>query len=670
VAVALVLVPALASHAEPAKVGSTNLDRRRPIAASPGAVSSATRAAVARWTERPGDLRVRRDPRTGGARALVGAAGYLTKEAPRALADHELEPYVLQFVRSELDLFGLDDSALDTLEPTRRVIRAGDDLVHLRFTQELHGLPVYGAELRVSLLRDGRILAVHHELATRPPTAPARPGIDLDAATRAAIAEVAAHGYTASSISNSRLVLLPLPDGRLRLAWNFQLEATDGRHLWDLTVDAEDGVVWTRFDWVAEGGMQYEVYPLPVESPRHTSPAPPADARSVELEPAFPGASPFGWHDTNGVAGSEYTVTRGNNVYACLDVNDNDLCDGGSAPDGGEALVFRFPIALDQPPTAYADATVVNLFYWTNILHDLFHHYGFDPSSGNFQHNNYGLGGVANDALRADLQNGGCANNAFFTTPADGTPPRMELCLGTTPSPDVDGGLDNGVVIHEYGHGVSRRLVGVSCLGNEEQMGEGWSDFFALALTARPGDLPHEPRGFATYLLGQPPDGPGARIRPYSTSWALNELTYADLPEASIPNGVGTIWATMLWDVYWALIAEHGYSNDLFGEPASAGNRLALRLVVDGLQIAPCSPGFESARDAILAADFARTGGQNRCTLWEAFARRGLGQGADQGSTDDLGDGLAAFDLPSDCPAIFRDDFEAATTGRWSDAAP
>lgn len=40
--------------------------------------------------------------------------------------------------------------------------------------------------------------------------------------------------------------------------------------------------------------------------------------------------------------------------------------------------------------------------------------------------------------------------------------------------------FDNGVMIHEYGHGVSNRLTGqgYSCLTNLEQMGEGWSDFF------------------------------------------------------------------------------------------------------------------------------------------------------------------------------------------------
>nr|WP_164976864.1 M36 family metallopeptidase [Chryseobacterium sp. CH1] len=39
--------------------------------------------------------------------------------------------------------------------------------------------------------------------------------------------------------------------------------------------------------------------------------------------------------------------------------------------------------------------------------------------------------------------------------------------------------LDNGIVAHEYGHGISNRLTGqgYNCLQSAEQMGEGWSDF-------------------------------------------------------------------------------------------------------------------------------------------------------------------------------------------------
>jgi extracellular elastinolytic metalloproteinase len=42
----------------------------------------------------------------------------------------------------------------------------------------------------------------------------------------------------------------------------------------------------------------------------------------------------------------------------------------------------------------------------------------------------------------------------------------------------------------------------------------------------------------------------------------------------------------------------------------------------------PCNPNFVQARDAILDADRALTGGAHACAIWSGFAKRGLGSGA------------------------------------------
>lgn len=39
----------------------------------------------------------------------------------------------------------------------------------------------------------------------------------------------------------------------------------------------------------------------------------------------------------------------------------------------------------------------------------------------------------------------------------------------------------------------------------------------------------------------------------------------------------------------------------------------------------PCNPTFFQARDAILDADKALTGGAYQCSIWQGFAKRGLG---------------------------------------------
>ena len=126
------------------------------------------------------------------------------------------------------------------------------------------------------------------------------------------------------------------------------------------------------------------------------------------------------------------------------------------------------------------------------------------------------------------------------------------------------------------------------------------------------------------------------------------------------PHLVGSIWAQALWEVYWNLVAKHGFDADLY--QGTGGNNLALQLVIDGLKLQPCNPGFVQGRDAILLADQVNNSGDNQCEIWAGFAKRGLGVGADSGSVFQLGDETESFDVPASCVAnsdvIFADDFE------------
>ena len=90
----------------------------------------------------------------------------------------------------------------------------------------------------------------------------------------------------------------------------------------------------------------------------------------------------------------------------------------------------------------------------------------------------------------------------------------------------------------------------------------------------------------------------------------------------------------MLWDMYWGLIDVHGFNSDVYGDSTTGGNNLAIQLVLDGMKLQPCSPGFVDGRDAILQADQILTGGENECTIWEAFANRGLGFSASPVTAD------------------------------------
>ena len=454
-----------------------------------------------------------------------------------------------------------------------------------------------------------------------------------------------------------------------RITWELSIKETTGSDWWNFYLDAVSGEILYKENWtvscnimgdhnthnhsnnaklennitesipqsmVAETSAMagsYNVYPMPVESPNY-------GGRSVVTDPDNATASPFGWHDTNGSSGAEFTITRGNNTHAYED-GDNP----GYSPDGGGGLTFNFPINETYSNADQSeDAVITNLFYWNNIIHDVVYQYGFDEASGNFQENNYGNGGADSDYVNAEAQDGSGTCNANFGTPADGGNPTMQMYVCNS----RDGDLDNGVIIHEYGHGISNRLTGgagaAGCLGNEEQMGEGWSDYYALMMTIEPADAGPDGRPIGTWLTGSGPDGASIRTYDYSTDFGVNPHTYSDITTESIPHGVGSVWAAMLWDMTWKLIDTEGFDPDTYN--GTGGNNTALVLVTEALKLQPCSPGMVDGRDAIIAADQAIYGGSHLCEIWEAFAARGLGFSADQGSTNSRSDGTQAFDLP------------------------
>jgi subtilisin-like proprotein convertase family protein len=412
---------------------------------------------------------------------------------------------------------------------------------------------------------------------------------------------------------------------------------------------------WRYKGWVVNNAT-YRVIKYPAESPIH-----PGGNHQLHTNPwtwAPGNATTLGWH-FDGV--QYFDSTRGNNAFAYEDRNNNNLPDGYAAlsltpqPD----LSFDFTPDYTLEPTVRVPApnqqfNTTNLFYWNNLMHDLTYLYGFTEAARNFQEDNMGRGGLGSDYVNAEAQDGSGSNNANFATGADGANPRMQMYLWTAPNPDRDGDVDNGIICHEYAHGISNRLTatGSGCLGNAEQMGEGWSDYFALMYThdwpaANPGQGFNNPRGVGTYALNQPPNGVGIRQFPYTTNMAVNPMTYANLPTVVHPHGTGTIWCTMLWEMTWEIIQEASINPNLFNvTPITGGNNVALKLVVEGMRLQPCSPGFQDGRDAILRADTLLFGGQYSCAIWRAFAKRGLGFSASQGLSSSRTDGIVAFDTP------------------------
>lgn len=597
-------------------------------------------------------------------------------------------------------------------------------------------------------------------------------------------------------------------DSMLILAYELTIEDESTHKWWSILVDASSGAELMRETYTHECtfvhptqekelsynqetkplednyktnvlGATYTVFPIGVQSPSHGS-------RIVVSDPHNTVASPFGWHDTNGVPGAEFTYTRGNNVDAKDDIASDNEATVGAYASGGTGLTFDFPFnPAPSSISANTNAAITNLFYWNNIMHDVWYQYGFTEDAGNFQFNNYGKGGLDDDQVFADALDGSGTNNANFSTPPDNYNPRMQMfiwnvgsglnslnvnspsqiagfkqavaagfgaesynitgelmipndplacnsvnspnvfnkialidrgtcefgakCLnaqnwgavavlvcnnvagnpivmgsgvvGTSvtipammlskatcdslkaqlpnvsvtmvgvPPDQYDSNFDNHVIAHEYGHGISTRLTGGAansgCLNNNEQMGEGWSDWFGLMVTLQPADVGTNSRSVGTYLLNEPTTGGGIRPYPYNTDLLINPHTYDHIKTVSVPHGVGSVWCAMLWDMTWALIDAYGLDMNVY--TGTGGNNIAMKLVTEALKLQPCNPGFVDGRNAILLADQAIYGGIHKCLIWKAFARRGLGVSANQGSNNSITDGTQAFDLPTSC---------------------
>jgi len=622
----------------------------------------------------------------------------LLGQTPETLAKKYLEDTKEEYNLSEEDL---SDWTI-----TDEYVGRNSGVHHIYLRQRYQGIEIFSADAAVHILPNGTLLTMNNQffadLESRIASI-ATPGLSAKEAVRAAAVgmnypvvgelntlkriggaarEVVFEGGEISDEDiPMKLVYQPDEEGKLFLAWDMSIYEPNHQNWWHMRVDATTGEILDKVNWVvscdfghaeeestthsceesctnhdrtdvvksssfstaAVMNNSYRVFPEPVESPIHGS-------RALITDPANTTASPYGWHDTNGAAGAEFTYTRGNNVWAQEDRNGNNGI--GYSPDGGANLIFDFPLDLTQAPSFNEDNNITNLFYWNNLIHDVLYIYGLDEAAGNFQENNYGRGGLGSDHVWGDAQDGGGTNNANFGTPPDGSNPRMQMFLWTAANPDRDGDLDNGIIVHEYGHGISNRLTGggsnTSCLGNAEQMGEGWSDWYGLMFTIESGDAGSDSRGIGNYATNRPANGSGIRAFPYTTNMAVNPDTYDRIKTTSSVHRTGSVWCAMIWEVTWALIDQYGFDPDIYY--GTGGNNVAMQLITEGMALQPCRPGFVDGRDAILAADVALYDGANQCEIWNAFAKRGLGFSATQGSTSSRTDGNEAFDLPPSIP--------------------
>jgi hypothetical protein len=640
---------------------------------------------------------------------------FLSFFAVTAFTQTAEENIALDLVRNNSAALGLNANDIDNSTISSTYVIDGTNIRMVYLQQTYKGLPVFN-KIQTLAFKDGKpVSAAGERVADMERVAVPESGVPVSTpqmAVQSAFTEsnistvqsiipvsVFDNGrrldFGQLGVSNVNIIvkLLWTPDeiGKVQLAWQVELAPKNTSDHWLIRINANNNTVLGKNNYTVYcnwkesenamacndekhqhagqqtpqafnqeqqpqqpfiiNGATYKIIPYPAESPIHPGGTPANRTDPWLLSPAGSNATTLKWH-SNGT--TDYTFTRGNNVWAYEDRDANNIAGAADTSTTADPLTFTKTYDFAQEPIVNINqrSATTNLFYWNNLIHDIFYLYGFNEVAGNFQVNNQGRGGLGNDAVLAEAQDGGGSNNANFNTPVDGGAGRMQMYLWTAPTPDRDGDLDNGIIIHEYGHGISNRFTGgpgnSSCLGNQEQMGEGWSDYFGLMLThnwatATLTDGFNNPRGIGTYALNQPITGVGIRQYPYTTNMAVNPFTYSNITTVAVPHGIGSVWCTILWDMTWDMIQLDGINPNLFNVAGTGGNSAALKLVTEGMRLQPCSPGFVDGRNAILRADTLFFGARYSCIIWKAFARRGLGVNASQGLSASRTDQVVDF---------------------------
>lgn len=566
------------------------------------------------------------------------------------------EPFQIasEYLVAHADELGLTASDLAGYVVSSQYTDQPSGVTHIYLRQTHDRLEVMNADLSINITARGEVINVSSSFIGDPQVVSGLTSEFLIGAPQAfsELSNDLRLELAALDDAQAKLVYVPTAEG-LELAWRLNVQTIDQAHWFDAFVEADSGEP-IYVDDLSSDFASYNVFASPLVSPNE-------GGRTLVVDPQDATASPFGWHDTNGVAGAEFTDTRGNNASVQEDADHNDT--GGVRPDAGSSLTFDFPLDTSQTPVNFQSAAATNMFFWINRLHDIHYQYGFTEAAGNFQANNYGHGGTANDPVMGDIQDGD-GGGPSFVTPPDGQSPRMQMYLNSTVNPARDSALDNTVLIHEYGHGISERLTGgpanTSALNATQSTGmsEGWSDWWALMLTQDAADTKLAAYPVGNWYFGQGLTGGGARRFPYSFDMSVNPLTMSDYNNATTRasrHKMGEVWASALWDMNWLLVEKYGFSSDFYH--GTGGNNLALQLVMDALKLQGTNPTYLEGRDAILAADLALTGGQNHAEIWTAFARRGMGVSASDGGGSNSTSVTEAFDVPGTISGtVFRDD--------------
>lgn len=641
------------------------------------------------------------------------------------------------FISRNNELFGLSQTQISQLEKTADYTNPNGNLSFVHFEQKINKIPVFRGEVKAGFSKQNEVVRIINNLApslgyeslsrnfgsAEQAVFNAAKHLDLNI-NQADLKQIKSESSDLKSTfergqfddrTTAEKMYFPIDYGAARTAWRVLIWTRNSAFY--VIVDAETGTLLWRKNITSHQiqSATFNVYgnaasfmkssdsPTPFTPGCLTPiicPQPPIVSRQtftlIGNEPPYQ-FNQLGWIPN----GENRTI--GNNAEAGIDrmspngIDDNGWAFGnpnrtfvytfnpapGNPPPGEEPL----PNPQTYPPSPFQQGSITNAFYVTNRFHDEMYLLGFTEQARNFQNDNFGLGGLGNDSISVEVQDFTGTNAANFSSPADGGRGRLQLFIWTSSTPDRDGALDNQTIVHELTHGLSLRLHGngTGLGGQGGMMGEGWSDFYALAMLSEPTDNQLGTFAVASYMIYQIGGFEsnyyyGIRRFPVARKASVgtnglphNPLTFGYLnagcdaligttttnPNSAFPrnpvlatsgncsqnHNAGEIWTNTLWEMRGELINRHG---------AAEGNRRSLQYITDGMKLAPLNPNMLQERDAIIAAATV-SDATDVCAVRRGFAIRGMGISASVTSNTVV---TEAFDLPAQCRQKVRADFD------------
>ena len=536
--------------------------------------------------------------------------------------------------------YGRDSRHTFVADPHVQTTASGRKIVHLQ--QHYDGIPILGGDLAVRL--DGDVAAeVVGDAAEIAPRADSVPDLGAADAVSAALAHfrprsarsvclVPHRSLRAAPPTPTVVATFPFPSrptalhlgrggttpsaylaywidgGASHLVWVVRLPFRERAYLLLVAAEgAEKGRVVLCTRWSAGAQCFGTVFSFD-----HS--AGPVRARFPFATNEFPPLLP---HPNAAFLGDWVDVDRtaGNNA-STFDGNTETLLQAAMA--GG---ILEFPAASPSSK----QQTLLNAFFYCNLLHDFFLLLGFGEAEGNFQLKNFSAAKGGNDRLQVRIFDNKNPHLADMDANDDGKP--AKLSLGRAPSGEPSG-LHAELVTHEYTHGVVHRMIGgrlgtLALIQQQSQaMDEGWADYFAITL--RNHYLGASPKYDFAEWAGNPPP----RSASYAPSVARDFANLGKKPNNTV-NGAGEIFAA-------ALIRFNERLGDKIAN-AARGHCIGWRAVVESLRLIKSNPNFLDGRDALLAGigEIAKAAlitateaAQAQAAAREAFALYGMGRNA------------------------------------------